>query len=142
LCGGDRTGSLETTKGAIMSTPDTHVGTPAHQSPAEGRRHLRFTWIFVALLPVTFVAAMFLGEFLLSLQGYESGSEVRPPLGVVLLAGVPAVLVLISPTIPATWFGFRARRLGVSGGTIPAVIGAVALVFGLATNFLPMLLGR
>ena len=37
----------------------------------EGRRLLQFAWISVALTPVAFVAAMVIGEGLLTLQGYD-----------------------------------------------------------------------
>lgn len=107
---------------------------------SEGRRAFIAAWISVALLPVSFVAAMVLGDALLSLQGHDSGSAEPIPLGVVALAGIPAVLVLIAPTIPAMAFGFRARRLGMRAGIFPAVIGASALVYALLTNTLPLLL--
>ncbi|TFC47100.1 hypothetical protein E3T26_09450 [Cryobacterium sp. TMT1-21] len=103
---------------------------------------VRYAWICVAVLPVSFVAAMILGDALLSLQGYDSGTESPIPIGVLLLAGIPAVLVLIAPTVPAMWFGFRARRLGASSGLIPAVIGATVLAFGVLTNTLPLLFSR
>ncbi len=124
-----------------MSTPASSTEPPAHHARTDGRRALIAAWISVALLPVSFVAAMVLGDALLSLQGYESGDTEPIPPGVVALAGIPAVLVLIAPTIPAMVFGFRARRLGVPSGIVPAVIGAVALVVGLVLNTLPLLLG-
>ena len=123
-----------------MTISGTSAGAPAEQAPREGRRALIAAWISVALLPVSFVAAMILGDALLSLQGYESGGEEPIPLGVVALAGIPAVLVLITPTIPAMVFGSRARHRGVPAGIWPAVIGAVALGYGLITNALPLLL--
>ena len=123
-----------------MTTSGTSAGTPAEQETREGRRALITAWISVALLPVSFLAAMVLGDALLSLQGYQSGGDEPIPLGVVALAGIPAVLVLIAPTIPAMVFGVRARRLGVPSGIWPAVIGAAALAFGLVTNALPLLL--
>ncbi|HSP76360.1 MAG TPA: hypothetical protein VLO31_09130 [Cryobacterium sp.] len=123
-----------------MTTSGTSAGAPAEQVTREGRRALVTAWISVALLPVSFLAAMVLGDALLSLQGYQSGGDEPIPLEVIALAGVPAFLVLIAPAIPAMAFGFRARRLGVLSGTWPAVIGAAALVFGLVTNALPLLL--
>lgn len=122
-----------------MTAAGTSAGTPADMAPREGRRALIAAWISVALLPVSFVAAMVQGDALLSLQGYDSGSaELIPPAGVAL-AGIPAVLVLIGPTIPAMVFGCRARRLGMRAGILPSVIGATALVYALLTNTLPLL---
>jgi hypothetical protein len=100
---------------------------------------LRLAWVSVALIPVAFVAAMLLGESLLMLQGDES-SQPDIPLGVVLRAGVPAVLLLIAPTAAAIWFGLRARRLGLAAGLTPASIGAVVAVTSILLNGLPLLL--
>ena len=83
---------------------------------------------------------MVLGDALLRLKGYESVGAEPIPLGRVALAGLAAVLVLITPTIPATMRGLRARRLGVTSGILPAIIGAAALGYGLLTNTLPLLL--
>ncbi|MBC7442714.1 MAG: hypothetical protein H7311_09375 [Ramlibacter sp.] len=125
-----------------MSTSGRGVHPSAHRAPVEGRRLVRSAWICVAVLPVSFVAAMVLGEALLGLQGHDSGSESPIPIGVVLLAGIPAVLVLVAPTVPAIWFGFRARLLGAPSGLVPAAIGATVLGFGLLMNTLPVLFGR
>jgi len=112
-------------------------------APADrlGRRALRAAWISVAAMPVAFVLAMVLGDSLLSLQGYDSGSEQPAPLGVILLAGLPALLVLIAPTIPAILFGFRASRLGRPNGIVPAVIGIVVAAWSLLGNLLPLVFG-
>jgi hypothetical protein len=75
-----------------------------------GRRALRLAWVSVALIPVGFVAAMFIGEGLLSAQGFESEAEEFPPLGVTLRAAVPAGLVMIAPALAAVVFGFRAAQ--------------------------------
>lgn len=101
---------------------------------------MRAAWISVAVIPVAFVAAMVLGEGLLSLQGYDPGSEEPAPSQAVLLAGIPALLVMVAPTIPAILFGVRANRQGVAGGRIPAVIGAVVAAGAVLTNTLPLLL--
>jgi hypothetical protein len=106
-----------------------------------GRRSLRVAWASVVAIPFTTVGAFFLGDWLLSLQGYQSGSEVSAPLGAALLAGIPAVLLMLAPTIPAMIFGFRARARGVTSGIIPAAIGAVVAAGALLPNTLPLLLG-
>ncbi|MDJ0323555.1 hypothetical protein QMG61_07240 [Cryobacterium sp. PH31-AA6] len=110
-------------------------------SDHRGLRALRAAWISVAAMPVAFVLAMVLGESLLSLQGFDSGSGQDAPLRAVLLAGIPALLLLLAPTVSAIWFGFRARRLGRGGGTVPAVIGIVVAAWTILTN-LPVLLLR
>ncbi len=52
----------------------------------------------------------------LTSQGYQSGdSDISAQ--VALRAGIPAVLVLIAPTIPAIGFGLRARQLGIPAGS-------------------------
>jgi hypothetical protein len=84
---------------------------------------------------------MLIGEGLLSLQGFESGAEEFPPLGVTLRAAVPAGLVMIAPAVSAVVFGFRARKRGGGAGIAPAVIGIVAIAYGIVANTLPRLLG-
>ena len=123
--------------------------TSIHRSPAAGgsgsavptgRRPLRLAWISVVLIPVAFIAAMFIGEGLLAVQGYEPEPGEFPPLGVALRAALPAGLVMMAPAIAAVVFGFRAHRRGTPTGTIPAVIGIVVVAYGLVANTLPWLL--
>ena len=107
----------------------------------DGRRPLKFAWISVALIPVAFIAAMFIGEGLLTLQGFDPEAEEFPPLGVALRAAIPAGLVMIAPAVAAVVFGFRARKRGAGTGIVPAVIGIVVIAYGLVANTLPWLLG-
>jgi hypothetical protein len=83
---------------------------------------------------------MFLGDGLLTLQGYQSGDS-DIPAQVVLRAGIPAVLVLIAPTIPAIGFGLRVRQLGIPAGAIPALVGLVVAGISILLNALPLALG-
>src|SRR5687768_12028417 len=92
---------------------------------AVGRRDVRRAWVSLALLPAALVLAMLLGEWLLSLQGFDGVTGEGPPLAAVLRAGGPAVLVLIAPGVAAFCFGLRARRHGEPAGLTPAIIGAV-----------------
>jgi len=94
----------------------------------------------VAILPLAFLGAMFVGDGLLTAQGYRSG-DLDIPAGVALRAGVPAVLVLITPAICALMFGLRARRLGMRAGAIPALVGLVVAAISLMFNALPLALG-
>jgi hypothetical protein len=74
-----------------------------------------------------------------SLQGYQSGDSEIP--GVALKAGIPALLILVAPTIPAIGFGLRARRLGITAGAIPALVGLVVGAMSMLLNALPLALG-
>lgn len=101
------------------------AGSPPPAAPsAAARRILRTGWIVFALLPVAFVGAELLGDWLLSLQGYSSGDEHLPP-AVVLRAGLPALLVLVAPPIAGAWYGRRAERLGHRGGRALLIAGTV-----------------
>jgi hypothetical protein len=107
--------------------------------PAE--RDLRKAWWAVALLPVAFVVAMFVGEGLISALGYESGESV--PLGPALLAGIPALVVLIAPGVAAVFYGGRAyRTAGRTAAIVAAWVGGAAAALGVAVNVLAFLVGR
>lgn len=106
----------------------------------QARRNLGLAWISVAILPLAFVGAMFIGDGLLTAQGYQSGDS-DIPVGVALRAGVPAVLVLITPALCAVVFGLRARRLGRRAGAIPALVGLVVAAISVLFNALPLALG-
>lgn len=123
-----------------MSNPGAPTATPVPAAPDQGRRSLHRAWISVAVIPVAFVAAMFIGEGLLSMQGYESYGAELPPIGVVMLASLPAMLVMIAPDLFAIWFGFQARRHGTRNGIFPAAIGIILATFAVLTNILPLLL--
>jgi hypothetical protein len=102
--------------------------------PQHGRRSLHLAWASVVLIPVAFVLAMVLGDWLITIQGYETGSEEALPLGVVALAGIPALLVMIAPTVTAMVFGRRAITLGVPEGKTPLIIGAVVAAGAILLN--------
>jgi hypothetical protein len=123
-----------------MPTP-SHLAAPEAQDTDRARRLLRRAWWSLLLVPVAFVAAVVLGEWLLSLQGHGSGGEETVPLGAALAAGLPAVLILLAPAGSAIWCGLRARREGLRAGIYPAVIGIVYAAFAVLTNTLPLLLG-
>ncbi len=113
----------------------------SRRQPIEGaRRALRVAWISVVAMPVAFVAAMVLGEWLFTLQGYESGTATAP-IGAVLTAGLPALLLLVAPTIPAVWFGRRAVHLGLADGRVPVVIGYVVAAASLVLNLFGPIIG-
>jgi hypothetical protein len=105
-------------------------------------RDLRRAWVAVALLPVALVLAMVVGEGLISALGYQSGSQEPVPVGPVLLAGVPALLILVAPGVAAVHYGRRAHRAGRREAIVPAWIGGVAAVVVVAQNVLAFLVGR
>jgi hypothetical protein len=115
--------------------------TAAPETSANSRRVMRFAWISVGLIPVAFVVAMLIGEGLIGLQGFESGSGQTPPVAAILLAAIPAVLVAFAPAVCAIVFGFRARRHGVGVGVVPAGLGIVAVAYTVIANALPVILG-
>lgn len=126
------------------STPDTPAGptTPAGSAaPTDvGRRSLRNAWISVAAIPVAFILAMVAGQALSALMGYDAAAGEPPTAGVILAAALPAVMIMIAPTVFAIVFGLRARRQGVTSGLIPAIIGIAAAVWAILTNTLPPLI--
>ncbi|GAA5107848.1 hypothetical protein GCM10025762_12990 [Haloechinothrix salitolerans] len=114
---------------------------PGTRTVRPARRDVRAAWISLAFLPVSFVLAMLVGEWLLSVQGYESGAEDRPLIGAALLAGIPAVVVLVAPATTAAFFGWRARQRGDRGGVAPAVVGMVVAVALIALNIVAAIVG-
>jgi hypothetical protein len=85
---------------------------------------------------------MVAGDVLLALQGVEAEADQFPPIGATLVAGIPAVLLMIAPAVSAMALGFRARRSGVGSGIIPAVLGVVYVVYAIIANALPRILAR
>lgn len=120
-----------------MSSSTHPVRTHHTRTPAE--LHLLLAWVFVALTPLAFVGAMFLGEGLLSAAGYDVDDTV--PFSVVLKAAGPALLLMVAPTVGAVWYGLRARREGEPKGFVPAVIGALVAVGAVGSNVGSYLLG-
>jgi uncharacterized membrane protein len=121
----------------MRTTTASSVGSSKHAD-----HDLRTAWVAVALLPVALVLAMVVGEGLISALGYQSGGEEPVPVGPALLAGVPALLILIAPGVAAVHYGRRAYRAGRRDANVPAWIGGVAAVVMVAQNFLAFLVGR
>ncbi|MFE9097932.1 hypothetical protein [Streptomyces sp. NPDC007264] len=116
------------------------VPTP-RQSDA-GHRDVRRAWLSLVLLPVSFVAAAFLGDWLLSLQGYHGGDD-SIPVSASLWAGGPSLLVLVIPPVATLFFGLRARRKGAArSGTGAVVVGGAAATGLVVLNLLALFTGR
>jgi len=118
-----------------MSGP---AGPPAADAGASARRVLRTGWVVFALLPAAFVGAAILGDWLVSLQGYSSGDE-DVPTAVTLRAGLPALLVLLAPSITGAWCGHRAERLGHPGGRALFIVGTVVAAASVFLNLVQVL---
>jgi hypothetical protein len=111
------------------------------RSAGAATRDLRRAWIAVALVPVGFVAATALGGWLVALLGYPPGDGATP-LPQALLAGVPALVVLLAPGVAALLFGRRAVRGGRRGGLVPAWLGGAAAALLLLVNLAASTVGR
>jgi hypothetical protein len=90
---------------------------------------LRRAWIGVLLVPVGFAVAMLLGEWAIGLLGYPSGGDKVAPLGTAALVGVPAILIAVSPAVAASVYGMRARREDLPRGRVPAILGALVVLY-------------
>lgn len=124
-----------------MSASVPPAGAPDPRAARSGR-DLRISWVALALLPVAFVVATLLGEWLLTLRGYTGGAERPVPAADALLAGVPALLVLVAPAVTSAAFGWRARRHGRPSGLIAATVGTVATLGLLVLNIAAFAVGR
>jgi len=102
-------------------------------------RLVRTGWVMVALLPVAFVAASVLGDWLLSRQGHDSGDP-DLPLGVVLRAGLPALLLVLTPLGLTVWCGWRVRGRGDRRGIALMVVGSTLGLGLLFLNLAPLLI--
>ena len=78
---------------------------------------------------------------LISAMGYQSGGEEPIPVGPTLVAGVPALLILVVPGMAAVYIGRRAAHGGRAAAMVLAWIGGVAAVAVVTQNLLALLLG-
>lgn len=91
----------------------------------DGRSVTR-AWISLAVIPLFLILAMAVGEGLYTLFGYQPNADV--PFWVNLAASVPALLVMLVPTVTSVSYGWRAYRRGDRRAVVPAVL---ALLIGL-----------
>lgn len=116
---------------------------PAPAARAQGRdmrarRAIRLAWISLCLLPISFGGAMVVGDWLLAVQGYRTGAE-DVTTTAALKAGLPAVLVLLTPTAFAAWFALRAKKLGHPGWQAPMITAAALAAVFVALNLVQVL---
>lgn len=100
------------------------------RAPEAGARDVRRAWWSLMLFPLSFLGAFGVGEGLASLLGHPTGGSEDAPLGVMIAAGGPALLVFAVPALLAAVFAGRAGRMGNPGGRTPMRIGV-----GLVTVF-------
>jgi len=114
---------------------------PAARVPdrdTRARRAIRLAWISLGLLPISFGGAMIVGDWLLAVQGYQSGAEDIATTAA-LKAGLPAVLVLLTPTASAAWFALAAKKLGHPGWKAPMITAAVLAAVSIVLNLVQVL---
>ena len=99
-----------------------------------GRADLHLAWFALAFVPLAFIAAMFVGDWLLNVQGYGSDQVGSVPMRPALLAGSPAVLLIVVPALVGMGFGVRSRSLGNRDGLAPALAGGVIAAATLLMN--------
>lgn len=90
----------------------------------DGRSVTR-AWISLAVIPLFLILAMAVGEGLYALFGYEPSEA---PFWPNLAASIPALLVMLVPTVTAVFYGWRAHQVGDRRAIVPAVL---ALLIGL-----------
>jgi hypothetical protein len=112
----------------------------ADAGPHPAGRALRSAWWSLALLPAGFLVATLTGQGLLALLGYDLTTD-RVPADIALLAGIPALAVLLAPPAAAIGFGRRAARAGDRRGRVPVVLATVLAVGLLVVNLAAYLWG-
>ena len=85
-----------------------------------------------------FVAASAVGGAILAAAGYSD--QDRHPIGVTLMAGIPAMIVALAPAFLAVWLGAGAVNVGDPRGRLPLRTGLIAALALLALNVFSLLL--
>jgi len=112
---------------------------PADDVTPRARRLLRPAWWSFALLPFSFVGATLLGNSILTAMGHDVDSETNPTWEQAIVAGIPAVIVMVIPALMAIWFGRRAIGAGHPKGHEPSIAGLVVGAALVAMNVLALL---
>jgi hypothetical protein len=93
------------------------------QATRDGRSVAR-AWVSLAVVPPFFILAMAAGQGIYALLGYKP-ENADAPFWVSLLAGGPALLLLLAPCVTAVFYGWRANRMGDRRALAPLVIAAL-----------------
>jgi hypothetical protein len=109
---------------------------PAARVPdrdTRARRAIRLAWISLCLLPISFGGAMVAGDWLLAVQGYQSGAEDVTTTAATNALGYRRLSTLKRPFPMATVTGACwLRRFGTSAaGATPANELAIGLLISL-----------
>jgi hypothetical protein len=104
------------------------------QRPVDGHRDRYRSWLSLVLYPLAFLAAFGVGEGLASALGHPVGGDTTPPVWVVLVSTLPALLVFCVPGALALFFGRRALRAGDQAARAPMTIGVVVAVLFVGLN--------
>ncbi|TQK71280.1 MULTISPECIES: hypothetical protein [unclassified Nocardioides] len=96
---------------------------PSPDAAPRGDRDVRRAWWCLGLFIPSFLGAFVTGEGLLAVLGYDG--EESAPVGVALVAGVPAMTVFALPALLIGHFGRRAMRNGHVQGREPTVVAFV-----------------
>lgn len=98
----------------------------------DGRSVTR-AWVSLALVPLFFIFAMAVGYGIYGLLGYQP-ENADAPFWVVLLASVPALVLLLAPCAAAVFYGWRANRVHDRRALAPLVIaGLIGIWFTVLT---------
>lgn len=110
------------------------------QVPSTGHdRDVRRAWWSFALFVPSLVAAFITGEGLLAATGHSDDQS--PPVGIALMAGLPAILVFALPTLFVWYFGHQAQRHGHPEGRTPVIVAVVIAGGFLTMNLFQLLVG-
>ena len=135
-----------TTRGGhLMASQDAGVqrrsaapvdGSSLQRGAADGA--YRRAWLSLALYPVTLMAALAVGEGLISLLTNDADDAA---VWQVLVAATPALLVLVVPGILAVAQGRKAMRLGRRDGRIPAIVAVTTAIGFIGLNVVQYVVG-
>jgi hypothetical protein len=93
-------------------------------------------WISLAFIPVFFFVSFAAAQGIYALTGYDPSTGVTPPLWADLVAGLPALAILLIPCVAGVVYGLRAARAGVRAGLVPAVLGVLLGIGAALLTFL------
>ena len=123
----------------MPTIPLPPTAAPDDQASPRARRLLRAAWWSFALLPFSFVGATLLGNSILTAMGHDVDSETNPTWEQAIVAGIPAVIVMVIPALMAVWFGRRAIAAGHPKGHEASIAGLVVGAAMVAMNVLALL---
>jgi hypothetical protein len=116
-------------------TPQSSDNGSATQGP-RSQTPLTRAWISLALIPVFFFVSFAAAQGIYALTGYDPSTGVTPPLWADLVAGLPALAILLIPCGASVVYGLRAARAGVRAGIVPAVLGVLLGIGAALLTFL------